>query len=272
MSDLIDEIRAALPAGYTVEQSLGKGGQGAVFKGARAGASVALKFFAPDPADPGFQRLRREIDLLSTIDCPSLVKLVDFQVVVVAGQSVPMVAYELIDGRNLRAVIDDPRALASGEMVRQIGEQIGIAVEELWLRRVVHRDIKPENVVCSKDGHYVLVDVGFAQHLDLTTMTAPGAQPGTMGYRSPEQCGGRRRLTVHSDVFSLGVTLFETAAKAHPWHRNQAVMGKVPPVPLAKHRSDLDPRLTRLIHEMIQGPAALRPTDPGVRFQQLGGV
>jgi serine/threonine-protein kinase len=183
-----------------------------------------------------------------------------------------MVAYEFIDGGDLRAMIADPQRIATGETIRQIGEQVGGAVEVLWSRRVVHRDIKPENVVRSHDGSYLLVDVGFAQHLDLTTMTAPWGQPGTMGYRSPEQCGGRRRLTIHSDVFSLGVTLYEVAAKVHPWSHNQAVMGRVSAPPLGGHRGDLDPRLVRLVHEMIQGRPGQRPADPGMRFRLLGGI
>jgi serine/threonine-protein kinase len=266
MPDPIDQLRAALPSGYTLLHPLRQGGQGAVFLGTLRGVQVALKFFSAVDVE----RLRREIDLLTSVTSPHLVRLLEFQVISVAGVDVPMIAYEYVTGGDLRTVIAGPDQVPGVELVAA-GQQVGEAIEVLWSKRIVHRDIKPENVVRAASNRFVLVDVGFAQHIDLTTITAPAGQPGTNGYRSPEQCGGRRKLTVHSDVFSLGVTLFEVAGKTHPWNRNQALMGRTAPAPLVTIRPDLDPRLVNLIHEMMRAIPSRRPFNPAERFQQLGG-
>ena len=265
-NQLVTLLRESLPAGYEIDEPLGAGGQGAVFSGKRLGARVALKFFSS--ADP--ERLRREVEELGGTELPGIPRIIDCHIVKVEGQPVPLVVYEFIDGRSLRTQLDETGgALAQGD-VAQVGHNIGMAVEALWARRVVHRDIKPANIVRRQTGDCVLVDLGFAQHLSLPTITHPAGQPGTVGYRSPEQCGGRRRLTVHSDIFSLGVTLFECAAGRHPWDRNQVAMNRVSPRRLLDLRPDIDPVFARLIHAMLSRSPARRPASVSSQFARFG--
>jgi eukaryotic-like serine/threonine-protein kinase len=106
----------------------------------------------------------------------------------------------------------------------------------------------------------VLVDVGFARHLDRSDVTAIGFTVGTQGYMAPEHARGRRSLTVHADAFSLGVTLYQLAARKHPFRRNQArIMAGTQPVDLAQERRDLSPALCAAIHRMMSPVASTRP-------------
>lgn len=266
MADPLDTIRQALPAGYILDAPVGSGGQGTVFSGSRNGSRVALKLFGPAE----LERLHREIDLLSKNTCKFLVGLLDFFTIKFDTQTVPVVVYEFVEGPNLREMISSATQVHRPEVV-ELGYHVGTAVEHLWAQRIVHRDIKPENIIACTDGRYVLVDVGLAQHLDLATITNIAGQPGTNGYRSPEQCGGRKRLTVHSDVFSLGVTIFEFTTLQHPWQGNQAAMGRTSPTTMGSHRPDIDHRVCAAVHEMMSGVPAKRPVDPGRRFRALGG-
>jgi serine/threonine-protein kinase len=263
MTDPLDELRQALPAGYELVRPVSAGGQGAVFLGKKSGVLVAMKLFeAPDA-----ERLRREVDLLVTISSRYLPALLDFQLVQFKGRQFPMIAYEYIDGPDLRVFVSRPENL-DGVQICTIGEHVGEALEVLWTHRIVHRDVKPANIIAGRDGRYVLVDVGIAQHLDLSTITR-GGQPGTDGYRSPEQCGGRSRLTIHSDVFSLGTTIFEVASHRHPWDGDQARMLYDDPAQLGVLRTDLDRRLVALVEEMLSRHPGRRPAKPGARFNSL---
>lgn len=265
VTDLLERVRRALPPHYRVERPLGTGGQGAVFLGTLKGRQVALKLFT---ADTDLKRVEREIQTLMGVKCSNLVKLYNVELITVDGVSVPLAAYEYISGRDLRAAVDDQASQLDCMSLVQIGSQIAGAVEALWAKRIVHRDIKPENIIAAADGRYVLVDVGFALHLDLSTISAYGV-PGTRGYKSPEQAKGRRKLTIHSDIFSLGVTIYELAAKQHPWGRNQQIMGRLSAPPLASVRPDLSPRLIRLVHQMLAVRPAERPIDIQARFNAL---
>jgi len=249
-----------------VDDYLSRGGQGAVFIGEAHGQRAAIKVFSPG-ADS--RRLERELAALQSIDCPSLVKVICHERIEIEGAEYPLVAYEYLSGGDLRGFLEDSAPLAEPQTIVEIGRQIGCAVQALWERRVVHRDIKPANILSAEEGRYVLADVGIARHLDLSDITSPGGAPGTPGYKSPEQARGRRNLTVHSDIFSLGVTLYEVAAKTHPFGRNQNHIGALSPRPLGGARADLPARLVALIHSMIAISPGERPSKIVDRFTQL---
>lgn len=265
-SDPVETLRSALPTGYSVERALKAGGQGSVFLGALNGAQVALKVFRPDH-EP--ERLGREIKMLGKLKCPNLVKLVGHEVVCIDGASYPLVAYEYLAGGDLRQCMQQPAGQFAPQEVAQIGADIGQGIEVLWRHRIVHRDVKPDNIIKGKKGQFVLVDVGFAVHLDLSRLTAIGRVAGTPGYQSPEQAHGRRNLTIHSDVFSLGITLAEVAAKTHPFNGAQHFIGQQRPKDLGKLRPDFPRPLVRLIHQMLATRPADRPNKVTERFREL---
>ena len=261
-ADPIDHLRAALPAGYSLDSQLGSGGQGSVYLGRVNGTPAAIKFYTP-VAHP--RRIERELTALRSIDCPHLVKVVATTEVDIAGSRVAVVAYEYLDGHDLTSLLL-PGTLLDLPTLKGIGEHVAIAIEHLWAKKIVHRDIKPANIMKSSTRN-VLVDVGIAKHLDRSLLTVAG-NPGTMGYMSPEQAGGRRNLTNRSDAYSLGLTLYELAAGQHPFGRDQRRIGGAC-VPLRAHRPDLPPAFCALVEGMLNPVAHLRPDSLSHLFNQL---
>ena len=266
----LDLIRAALPAGYEIVDYIDRGGQAAVFDGKYEGRRAAIKIFNPTAEQ---ERVNREIEALRAIDCDYLVKVLDSTIITLQGQAVPVIAYEFLDGGDLRALLppanNTPPALP---ILRDLGLHVGTAIEALWSaqpnRRIVHRDIKPANIVRA-GARFVLADIGLARHLDLPTITMPGLAPGTRGYMSPEQAMGRRNLTIHSDIFSFGVTLYHVACGIHPFNGRQDAIGVMSPIPVASHRADLPPQLCRLVDSMLSVAPHRRPSVLRAAFQVM---
>jgi len=214
----------------------------------------------------------RELDLLRKMDCPYLVKVRGTEDVLISGLPFSVVAYEFLPGGDLRQFVQPSSPNLAGAAIVQIGKQVSTAITALWHERIVHRDIKPANVVKAGNDRFVLVDVGLARHVDRSALTAIGVAPGTSGYMSPEQARGRKNLTIQSDVFSLGLTLYEIAAKRHPFNRTQYLIGTIAPQPLNQLRPDLPDNLVRLIHQMLAPVPHQRPHDIRHRFEQMEGL
>lgn len=267
-TDPLDQLRAALPSNIQVTGYLDRGGQGAVFKGIFCGEDAAIKIFDPTPADDP-RRVERELSILQSIDCPNLVRVLHKDEISINNVDYPLVVYEYLSGGDLRRFLEPSYQQLSPATIALIGLQIGNAAQELWARRCVHRDIKPANIVQDSDGRFVLVDVGFARHVDLSNITAVGIAIGTDGYKSPEQARGRRKLTIHSDAFSLGITLFELTAREHPFNYNQHLIGVQTPPSLSSKRPDLPESLPRLVHKMLSVVPSRRPSNLRERFEKI---
>lgn len=265
--DPLAELRAALPARFAIDDYIDKGGQGAVFRGSYEGRPAAIKLFAPG-SDP--RRLEREVALLAGIRNQNLVQLLGHDVVTVQGVTGRLVAYEYHGGGDLRRLLDGALPPVSRETLYGIARALATAVEVLWSKRIVHRDIKPANIVQAADGRFVVVDVGLARFLDRSDVTRPGMVAGTRGYMSPEQAMGRRALTMHSDVFAIGITLHELGARAHPFARDQdrICAGTAPPS-LAATRPDLPQGFRDLVRLCMSMRPADRPRDIIGRLDQL---
>lgn len=263
----IDRLRSVLPAGVTVSAPLGGGGQGTVFRGTCYGANAAVKVFKTD-ADS--RRVDREIDLLSQLTCQHVVRLLRHITATLDNDPVRILVYELHEGGDLHQHLVQGAASVPAQELVKIGTQVATGIDTLWSKRIVHRDIKPANIVRASDGRYVLVDAGFARHLDRSDLTIGGA-PGTQGFRSPEQARGRKALTIHSDVFSLGITLYTLASKAHPFGgRDLPAPVPINMTPLTA-RGDLPAGFVKIVEQMLDFTPARRPTDAAARFAALGG-
>lgn len=249
-------VRTALPE-FEIERAVGDGGQGTVFLGRWNGAPVVLKLFEPD--DP--RRVDREVKFLSSHTCPNLVQAHGRRDIELGGLQIPVVIYEYLPGGDLGPLMTPAAPRVEANVLREIGISVATAIEALWRARIVHRDIKPKNIVRAADGRFVLVDLGFALHLERSGITTIGIGLGTRGFMSPEQLRGRRDLTLRSDIFSLGVTLYALASRRLPYATPSDLFSPRPAASLSAIRADLPRSLCQAIECCLQKPVVRRPID-----------
>ncbi|WP_160667246.1 serine/threonine-protein kinase [Pseudarthrobacter sp. ATCC 49987] len=200
---------------YRLGEVIGRGGMASVYsaKDTNLGRDVALKLFAPQSADPDeLRRQEAEIELLATLNHPSLVTLFDAGTDTrIPGEPRPFLTMELVDGQDLRARIrHSPLPL---DEIAVIGAGVSDALAYVHSLGIVHRDIKPANIllVPVRPGEPLrpkLTDFGIARIMDGTRLTATGTMVGTAAYLSPEQSRGAD-LGPASDIYSLGLVLLE---------------------------------------------------------------
>jgi serine/threonine protein kinase len=200
---------------YQLGDVIGRGGMASVYtaKDLNLGRDVALKIFASQSADPDeLRRQEAEIQLLATLNHPSLVTLFDAGTDTrIPDEPRPFLTMELVDGQDLRSRIrHSPLPL---DELAVVGAGIADALAYVHGLGIVHRDIKPANVllVPVRPGEPLrpkLTDFGIARIMDGTRLTATGTMVGTAAYLSPEQARGAD-LGPASDIYSLGLVLLE---------------------------------------------------------------
>ncbi len=207
---------------FTLLRLLGEGGMGSVYlaQQQRPRRVVALKLMHSGHFSPGLiERFRREAEFLGQLEHPGIARIFEAGEQDTAGGRIPYLAMEYVEGENLRqhcerAGLDDRARLALVATVAR-------AVHHAHVRGVVHRDLKPGNVLVGIDGQPRVLDFGIALALDEAgdpqRLTQFGELVGTLSYMSPEQIGGdTRRVDQRSDVYALGVILYELLSGEHP--------------------------------------------------------
>ena len=204
---------------YTLQSLIGYGGMGSVWKAARSDGRfegyAALKLLnAALIGHGGEERFKREGTILARLAHPNIARLVDAGVST-TGQ--PFLVLELIDGRHIDAYCDDER-LSVEERVRLFLD-VQAAVAHAHANLVVHRDLKPSNVLVSREGQVKLLDFSIAKliedHPDHARLTREAGAAMTPKYAAPEQVTGGP-ITTATDVYSLGVLLYELLSGRHP--------------------------------------------------------
>ena len=249
---------------FAVEQMIGGGGMGAVFRGRdlRLDRVVAIKVIPAAKRDPEtLRRFRLEAQAAAKLDHPNIARVY----YVGESQQWNYIVFEFIDGVNVRDLVDMQGPLSVDDAVyytRQVAE----ALQHAYEREVVHRDIKPSNVLVTATGAAKVVDMGLARNTALdkstTDETASGVTLGTFDYISPEQARNPRDADVRSDLYSLGCTLFYMLTGNPPFPEGTALQkllnhgSQAPPDPRG-WRDDLSDELYEITMKLM----AKRPSD-----------
>lgn len=255
---------------FRVEEQVGAGGMGAVFRAVDLELSrdVALKVLNPvTAADPGLvARFRNEARACAQLNHDNIAR-VHF-----TGQQegVHFIAYEFAPGKTIRELITQFRQLPSADVVNY-SIQLTLALSHMNFAGVVHRDIKPSNIILSDTGRIKVVDLGLARRESTDSvgdLTVAGTTLGTFDYIAPEQARDPRLADIRSDIYSLGCTMYHMLTGQPPYPEGTALQklldhqGKSPPDPRAVAAS-VPTELAAITQKMMN-------TDPDRRYQDPG--
>lgn len=267
---------------YRIVASLGSGGMGEVYRAEdlRLRRPVALKLVRPTgSADDAARRLLAEARAASALSHPNIAVVYEVDEADLNGERVGFIAMEYVAGQTLAQLARAESC--SLDTILDVARQIADALADAHARGLVHRDVKPSNVMITGTGLVKVLDFGLAHwsaplvSADVSTHTAEPFETlatiaGTLAYMSPEQATGRS-VDGRSDMFSLGVVLYELLARRRPFEGGNAVqliaaVLQQDPPPL-RTRFD-DPRVAaveRVIRRMLE-------KNPAARYDDLHAV
>jgi eukaryotic-like serine/threonine-protein kinase len=249
-----EQLESALTGRYAIERELGRGGMATVYlaKDVRHDRPVALKVLHPDlGAALGAERFQREIRLAARLQHPHILSVHD------SGDVGGLLWFTMpyVEGESLRDRLRREKQLPVRDALR-IAREAAEALEYAHQHGVVHRDIKPENILLTgkpTDGawHALVADFGIARalgHADAEDkLTQTGLTVGTPAYMSPEQGSGERELDGRTDIYSLGVVLYEMLAGEPPFTGPTAQA-------IVSRRFTETPRPLRSLRESVPDP------------------
>jgi TolB-like protein len=264
-------------AHYRISAAIGAGGMGEVYRATdtKLGREVALKLLPAElAASPErLERFRREAKALAALDHPGIVTVFSVE----EAEGVHFFTMQLVEGRSLDRVI--PQGGMPLERLLTIATALADALAAAHERGVVHRDLKPANVVVGEGGSVKVLDFGLAKMsaageppdsaLPTEAQTREGVVMGTVPYMSPEQVSGRP-VDQRTDVFSLGVVLYEMASGRRPFaggsavELGSAILRDAAPA-LTTLRPGLPEELRRIVTRCLE-------KEPAVRFQGMRDV
>lgn len=250
---------------YQLEQKIGAGGMGEVYRAldTRLNRYVALKFLSDSLENDGAakRQLFKEAQAVAMLDHPNICAVHGID----EADGRHFIVMQYIEGTTLDESVSS-RQIEIDEFDALARQMIG-AVAFAHSHGVIHRDLKPGNIMVNGEGHIKVLDFGLAKVISKKQLAGGGKQDdqsqfstngliiGTVAYMSPEQLRGER-LDYQSDIFSVGIILYELAAKANPFERNSqaetiaAILG-ADPKPLKAAAPDLPPNIARIIEKCL---------------------
>jgi len=259
---------------YIIEQKLGEGGMGVVYRARdeKLQRDVALKFLEtlPTGESAGHERLMQEARAISALNHPNICTIYE----VGEANGKPYIAMEYIEGRPLSQEITSGGF--SLEQIERYGLQLADALAHAHGRGVIHRDLKAANIIVTPNGRVKVLDFGISRRLepgggDETTVidqswAAQHTFTGTLPYTAPEVFKGQE-ADVRSDIWSLGVVLYEMAAGKRPFRGSTAF--ELSAAILRERAPEISPAVPPVLQGVIDKCLS---KDPGERYQSAGEV
>jgi eukaryotic-like serine/threonine-protein kinase len=253
---------------YELEELVGSGGMSSVYRAhdRLLERHVALKVMHDQYTgdDDYVERFRREARAVAQLSHPNIVTVID------RGEQDgrQFIVFEYVDGENLKARLEREGPLPEREAI-ELALQVATALSFAHAEGLVHRDVKPQNVLLNEDGQAKVTDFGIARSVDVQGLTQTGTVMGTSDYIAPEQARGAR-VDAHTDLYSLGVVLYELLTGEVPFPGDNFVAVAMrhinePPPSVRERRPDVSPRLDALLQRAMA-------KDPGDRFDSMGAL
>ena len=274
-ANIVDSIQ-----GVTNAELVQTGGQKVVYKATIDGQVFALKLLRVSDTsdeedseaaiDTVTARAEREVGILAEVDVPVLARCGPVGLSPIETDQGKWLYFteEWIEGTCVREMIR--ASTFSPEQVAQLGSDLIQAVCWLWSRDLVHRDIKPANVIFADDrSRFVLLDPGIAFDLQGTSLTQGPFPVGTVAYISPEQLdvARKRNLDFRSDLFAVGVVMYEGAVGEHPFMRPGTSVSQVLAEILAAKPAPVAERIDAFPIELSEFIDRLLGKQPHLRFR-----
>lgn len=252
---------------FFIEKELGSGAMGTVYlarfdhKGKQIPSALKVVSLGLLGNESAMARFDREANILKQLRHPHIVRLL------ATGKyrSTPFIAMEYVDGESMDRTLAR-RVRFGWEEVLEYGIQLCDALQHAHEKGIIHRDLKPSNLMLTREGVLKLTDFGIAKDTDVTALTGANSTIGTAAYMSPEQCKGARDLTPRSDLYSLGIVLFELITGRKPFTAESTVdmfmkqVQEKPPRP-SRQVNDLPPLVESLILHLLEKEPEKRPLD-----------
>ncbi len=252
---------------YELLAELARGGMGVVYRARQIGLGriVALKMIVDRSLadDEHRRRFRTEAEAAGRLNHPGLVPIYEL------GEHEGRLYYsmEFVEGRSLEQLVQRG-PMSPAEAARIMGD-VADAVHCAHQHGIIHRDLKPSNILVDSQGRPRVADFGLARHMTESIGTAPGQVLGTPSYMPPEQaCGQIDSIGVHSDVYSLGATLYHLLTGRPPFltasrHSTMHQVITAPPVPPSTFDASMPPDLERICLKCLEKSPMRRFTSAG---------
>jgi serine/threonine protein kinase len=239
---------------YELEEQLGEGGMGVVWRALdiKTGGYVAIKLMK-DISDPvAVELFTKEWKALAEMSHPNIVEVRDVDVIEENRQKKPLFVMPLLRGATLADLIASASARLTLSRIVEIITQVCKGLQAAHQRGLVHRDLKPSNIFVMDDDTAKIIDFGVVHLAGSKSVTG---QKGTFQYMSPEQAQ-LKEITPASDLFSLGVILYEALTLRRPFARNtaeetiQAVLKYIPP-PVSEINPSINQSVSKVVHKCL---------------------